>query len=110
MPAALRGARTLRVLLLEDDLDLGKALAKALTQEGYAPQWLRRVHDARAVLAHESFAIALLDIGLPDGSGLELLRCLREQRNPLPVLLLTACDAIEDRVRGLDAGVDDYLP
>lgn len=100
----------MRVLLLEDDLQLGKALAKALTQEGFAPQWLRRIQEARALLEHEPFAIALLDIGLPDGSGIELLRWLREQHSALPVLLLTARDAVEDRVRGLDAGADDYLP
>lgn len=105
-----KGEAAVRVLLLEDDLQLGKALAKALAQEGFAPQWLRRIQEARALLEHETFAIALLDIGLPDGSGIELLQWLREQHRSLPVLLLTARDAVEDRVRGLDAGADDYLP
>lgn len=100
----------MRVLLLEDDLQLGKALTKALTQEGFAPQWLRRVQEARSLLEYETFAAALLDIGLPDGSGLDLLQWLRTRGNALPVLLLTARDAVEDRVRGLDAGADDYLP
>jgi two-component system response regulator QseB len=100
----------LKVLLLEDDLQLGKALTKALAQEGFAPQWLRRVQEARSILEYEIFAAALVDIGLPDGSGLDLLQWLRTRGNALPVLLLTARDAVEDRVRGLDAGADDYLP
>lgn len=99
----------MRLLLLEDDLHLGKALTKALAQEGFAPQWLRRVQDARALLEQEGFAIALVDIGLPDGSGLELLRSIRARGDPLPILLLTARDAIDERVAGLDAGADDYL-
>lgn len=99
----------MRLLLLEDDLHLGKGLAKALTQEGFSPQWLRRVQDARALLEQESVAIALLDIGLPDGSGLELLRWIRARGDPVPILLLTARESIEDRVAGLDAGADDYL-
>lgn len=99
----------MRLLLLEDDLHLGKALAKALTQEGFSPQWLRRVQEVRTLLAQETFAIALIDIGLPDGSGLELLRWIRARGHSLPILLLTARDAINDRVAGLDAGADDYL-
>lgn len=99
----------MRLLLLEDDLHLGKALTKALAQEGFSPQWLRRVQDARALLGQEAFVIALVDIGLPDGSGLELLRWIRARRDPLPILLLTARHTINDRVAGLDAGADDYL-
>lgn len=100
----------LKVLLLEDDLQLGRALTKALAQEGFTPQWMRRVQEARSILEYETFVAALVDIGLPDGSGLELLQWLRTRGNALPVLLLTARDAVEDRVRGLDAGADDYLP
>lgn len=99
----------MRLLLLEDDLQLGRALTQALTKEGFSPQWLRRVQDARALLAHEGFAIALVDIGLPDGSGLELLRWIRAGGASLPILLLTARDTVSDRVAGLDAGADDYL-
>lgn len=100
----------MKLLLLEDDLQLGRALTKALAQEGFAPQWMRRVQEARSILEYETFVAALVDIGLPDGSGLELLQWLRTRGNALPVLLLTARDAVEDRVRGLDAGADDYLP
>ncbi len=103
----------MRLLLLEDDLQLGKALQTALTQSEFQSVWVRRMLDAKAMLETESFAAALLDIGLPDGSGLDVLSWLRASdapRNTLPVIMLTARDAIDDRVRGLDAGADDYLP
>lgn len=100
----------MRLLLLEDDLQLGKALQTALTQSEFQSIWVRRVLDAKAMLAAESFAAALLDIGLPDGSGLDVLTWLRANGNNIPVIMLTARDAIDDRVRGLDAGADDYLP
>lgn len=103
----------MRLLLLEDDLQLGKALQTALTQSEFQSIWVRRVLDAKAMLAAEPFAAALLDIGLPDGSGLDVLAWLRASdapRNSMPVIMLTARDAVDDRVRGLDAGADDYLP
>ena len=100
----------MRLLLLEDDLQLGKALQTALTQSEFQSVWVRRAFDAKALLKTEPFAAALLDIGLPDGSGLEVLAWLRASGNTLPVIMLTARDAVDDRVRGLDAGADDYLP
>jgi two-component system, OmpR family, response regulator QseB len=100
----------MRLLLLEDDLQLGKALQTALTQSEFQSIWVRRVLDAKAMLAAEPFAAALLDIGLPDGSGLDVLAWLRCTGNSIPVIMLTARDAVDDRVRGLDAGADDYLP
>jgi two-component system, OmpR family, response regulator QseB len=100
----------MRLLLLEDDLQLGKALQTALTQSEFQSIWVRRVLDAKAMLAAEPFAAALLDIGLPDGSGLDVLAWLRSTGNSIPVIMLTARDAVDDRVRGLDAGADDYLP
>jgi two-component system, OmpR family, response regulator QseB len=100
----------MRLLLLEDDLQLGKALQTALMQSEFQSIWVRRVVDAKAMFEAELFAIALLDIGLPDGSGLEVLSWLRNKGNNLPVIMLTARDAVDDRVRGLDAGADDYLP
>lgn len=100
----------MRLLLLEDDLQLGKALQTALTQSEFQSIWVRRVLDAKAILAAEPFAAALLDIGLPDGSGLDVLAWLRGAGNNIPVIMLTARDAVDDRVRGLDAGADDYLP
>ncbi len=103
----------MRILLLEDDLQLGKALQAALTQSEFQPIWVRRVQDAKAILETETFALALLDIGLPDGSGLDVLAWLRKpsrENNTLPVIMLTARDTVDDRVQGLDAGADDYLP
>ena len=100
----------MRLLLLEDDLQLGKALQTALTQSEFQSVWVRRVLDAKAMLEAEPFAAALLDIGLPDGSGLDVLAWLRKCGNTLPIMMLTARDAVDDRVRGLDAGADDYLP
>ena len=100
----------MRLLLLEDDLQLGKALQTALMQSEFQSIWVRRVTDAKSVLETERFAVALLDIGLPDGSGLEVLSWLRKSGNSLPVMMLTARDAVDDRVRGLDTGADDYLP
>lgn len=100
----------MRVLLLEDDLQLGKALQIALAQSEFQPIWVRRIVDAKAMFETEQFAVALLDIGLPDGSGLELLSWLRKRGKTLPVMMLTARDAVDDCVRGLDAGADDYLP
>lgn len=100
----------MRLLLLEDDLQLGKALQTALTQSEFQSIWVRRVLDAKTMLAVEPFTAALLDIGLPDGSGLDVLAWLRASGNAIPVIMLTARDAVDDRVRGLDAGADDYLP
>jgi two-component system, OmpR family, response regulator QseB len=100
----------MRLLLLEDDLQLGKALQSALTQSEFQPIWVRRVIDAKTMLETEQFSAVLLDIGLPDGSGLDVLAWLRKNGNSVPVIMLTARDTVDDRVRGLDAGADDYLP
>jgi two-component system, OmpR family, response regulator QseB len=100
----------MRLLLLEDDLQLGKALQLALTQSEFQPIWVRRVVDAKTIIETEQFSAALIDIGLPDGSGLDVLKWLRKNKNSMPVIMLTARDAVDDRVRGLDAGADDYLP
>jgi two-component system, OmpR family, response regulator QseB len=100
----------MRLLLLEDDLQLGKALHTALAQSDFHVVWVRRVQEAKALLATETYAAALLDIGLPDGSGLEVLSWLRQQGNSVPVVMLTARDSIEDRIEGLDGGADDYMP
>jgi two-component system, OmpR family, response regulator QseB len=100
----------MRIFLLEDDLHLGKALQTALIQSGSATVWVRRVHDAKQQLEAELFDIVLLDIGLPDGSGLDVLVSLREAKHTIPVIMLSAKDAVEDRIKGLDLGADDYLP
>jgi DNA-binding response OmpR family regulator len=100
----------MKLILVEDDLQLGKALAAALANTEFVPTWVRRVVDAKDLLSRNEFALALFDIGLPDGSGLDLLEWLRAQGSRLPVMMLTARDTVDDRVRGLDSGADDYLP
>jgi two-component system, OmpR family, response regulator QseB len=100
----------MQVLLLEDDLQLGKALCAGLAQSQFQPVWVRRVEDANDKLATISFVAALLDIGLADGSGLDVLAAMRRAGNNLPVMMLTARDSLDDRIHGLDAGADDYLP
>lgn len=98
------------VLLLEDDLELGAALHKALERAGHTTQWVRLAHTARDALADGSFCLAILDITLPDGSGLDVLAWLRDRQLGVPVMMLTARAAVADRVYALDHGADDYLP
>ena len=100
----------MRLLLLEDDLQLGKALQTALSQSEFQTVWVRRVQEAKALLSTDTFAVVLLDIGLPDGSGLDVLGWLRGQSNAVPVIMLTARNAVDDRIEGLDMGADDYMP
>lgn len=100
----------MRLLLLEDDLQLGKALQAALKQSEFQIVWVRRVQEAKALLATETYAVVLLDIGLPDGSGLDVLAWIRKQGSTVPVVMLTARDAVNDRIEGLDMGADDYMP
>jgi len=103
----------MRLLLVEDDRMIGDSLRQALRDEGYAVDWVYDAKAARATLATERFDLVLLDIGLPQpellGTGLDVLRSLRERRDTTPVIVLTARDALGDRVAGLDAGADDYL-
>lgn len=99
----------MRILLVEDDALLGDGLRAGLRQAGFPADWVRDGAAARAALSAEAFAAMVLDLGLPKLSGLELLRQLRAGGNALPVLILTARDAIADRIAGLDAGADDYL-
>jgi two-component system, OmpR family, response regulator QseB len=98
-----------RLLLVEDDAMIGEAIRAGLKREGFAVDW---VHDAAAaarVLDSEPFELLLLDLGLPGSDGLTLLKSLRSRGATLPVLIITARDAVSDRVAGLDAGGDDYL-
>jgi DNA-binding response OmpR family regulator len=99
----------MRVLLVEDDRLLGDALQAGLREAGYAVEWLRDGIAAEVALAAEPFGAVVLDLGLPRLSGLELLRRIRGRGDRTPVVVLTARDAIDDRVRGLDLGADDYL-
>lgn len=100
----------MHILLVEDDIDLGAALQRALHGHGFTCTWVRDVRDARAqVAASELFACVVLDLGLPDGEGLDLLRNWRRHQVLLPVIVLTARDAVASRVDGLEAGSDDYV-
>jgi DNA-binding response OmpR family regulator len=102
----------MRILLLEDDAELAELLALGLRNESYAVDVARTRAEAEALLRTVEFDVACLDLGLPDGDGLELLRRLPEDpglQRPHRTLVLTARDAVEDRVAGLDAGADDYL-
>lgn len=99
----------MKILLIEDDLQLGKAVARAMEQSGFEICWVRMVKDALTQMAQPNFAVILLDLGLPDGSGLDCLQQLRATGDTTPVLVLTARDALEDKVVVLDAGADDYL-
>lgn len=99
----------MRLLLVEDDPLLGDGVRIGLTQEGYTVDWLTDGASAEAALKTQRYELAVLDIGLPQCSGLEVLKRLRERGDDLPVLILTARDTVRDRVTGLDAGADDYL-
>lgn len=96
------------LLLVEDDLPLGNALLKLL-QQSYRVQWLRSLATARSHVELAEYDAVLLDLGLPDGDGVEWLRSMRDSGWQTPVLIISARDALDDRVRGLDTGADDYL-
>ncbi len=98
----------MRILLVEDDGLLGDGIQAGLRQTGFTVEWVRDGLAAEAAVAVEPFAAIVLDLGLPGLSGIEVLRRLRAARNRTPVLILTAQDAVDDRIRGLDAGADDY--
>jgi two-component system response regulator QseB len=99
----------MNILLIEDDLDLGNGIRIALQDSGMDVTWVRRLGDAQRQLDTVAHDLVLLDLGLPDGDGLQLLQRLRRDHRTLPVLILTARDALEDRLLGLDSGADDYL-
>lgn len=99
----------MKILLIEDDLDLGNGVRIALGDQGMDVVWVRQLTDAEAHLLTGGCDLVLLDLNLPDGDGLQLLARLRRERQSLPVLILSARDALNDRLRGLDSGADDYL-
>lgn len=99
----------MKLLLVEDDLDLGNGIRIALLDQGMDVVWVRRLDDAQRTLDHGLFDMVVLDLGLPDGDGLDLLARLQRARQRLPVLILSARDSVADRLRGLDCGADDYL-
>ena len=99
----------MRILIVEDDLVLADGLKNSLTQSGYAVDLMTSGIDADGVLAYLTFDLVLLDLSLPKLSGFEVLKRLRGRGSKMPVLILTANDDIDNRVKGLDLGADDYL-
>jgi len=98
-----------RILLVEDDSLLGEAVRDGLRQEGYVVDWVPDGGTALAALSTSNFSALVLDLGLPDGDGLSVLRWLRQHGETTPVVIVTARDRVSDRIGGLDAGADDYL-
>src|SRR4051812_1781034 len=99
----------MRLLLVEDESRLIELLRTALDRAGFVVDVAAKRCDAAAALQTSNYDAMILDLGLPDGDGLDLLQQLRNRSSSLPVLILTARDSISDRVRGLDTGADDYL-
>jgi two-component system response regulator QseB len=99
----------MRLLLVEDDTMVGEAVRAGLRQDGFAVDWVTDGEQAQTALSLEAYEIVLLDLGLPKKDGLHVLKSLRGSGNRIPVMILTARDALSDRVNGLDAGADDYL-
>jgi two-component system, OmpR family, response regulator QseB len=99
----------MHLLLIEDDLDLGRALQSALKVEGLTSEWLRRVADAPMATDLQNFDCVLLDLTLPDGHGLDLLKRWRSHGSLTPVIVVTALGEVKDRLLGLDSGADDFI-
>jgi len=99
----------MRVLLIEDDKILGAAVRDQIAAEGHSVDWVARLDAARDHIGSAAYDLLLLDLMLPDGRGLGLLRDLRTRGNVTPVIILTAMDQLSDRIEGLNAGADDYL-
>lgn len=99
----------MRLLVIEDDSLIARSVERALSPLGNTVEVFTTHAEAHAALSHDRFDLVLLDLGLPDGDGLNLLAALRNRGDTTPVLILTARDGIDDRVSGLDLGADDYL-
>jgi two-component system, OmpR family, response regulator QseB len=99
----------MRVLLIEDDDMIAQGLQTALRQAGFAVDWMRDGNSGAAALQSVQFDVVLLDLGLPQRDGIEVLRGLRKRGDATPVIILTARDEIQHRIAGLDAGADDYI-
>ncbi|PAA12456.1 response regulator [Pseudomonas fragi] len=99
----------MRILLVEDDPMIGDAIQGALTDASYATDWVQNGTSAFSALDTHHYDLVLLDLGLPGLDGLDVLARIRARNNPVPLLVITARDSLEDRVRGLDGGADDYL-
>jgi len=100
---------SMRILVIEDDSLLGDGIKAGLAQAGFTVDWVKDGVAGELALKTESHAAVVLDLGLPRRTGLDVLLRMRDERNKTPVLILTARDAIEDRIKGLDSGADDYM-
>src|SRR5262245_30263689 len=99
----------MRLLIVEDNEELAALLAAGLQKAGHDNDVLHTAADARSALSTTRYAAVILDLGLPDGDGLNILREIRHREDPVPVLVLTARGSVDDRVSGLRSGADDYL-
>jgi DNA-binding response OmpR family regulator len=99
----------MRLLLIEDNGRIGEAITSGLTREGFAVDWRRTLEEAFEARSLAVYDLVLLDLGLPDGDGLDVVRRMRRERDATPILILTARGELGDRVTGLDLGADDYL-
>src|SRR3984893_15548636 len=100
----------MKILIVEDQERLGQFLERGLKECSYTVGWVRTCKDALDALAESSYDVIILDLGLPDGDGVDMLRQWRASGFNEPVLILSARDSVEDRIKGLDVGADDYLP
>jgi two-component system response regulator QseB len=99
----------MRLLLVEDDRMIGESVQKGLRQDGFSVDWVQDGASAELALETERYDCVLLDLGLPKKDGLDVLRGMRAKRDAAPVVVITARDAVPDRIKGLDTGADDYL-
>ena len=104
-----RAGHAMRLLVVEDNVALGRDIARAFQAKGHTVGHVESGDDADTVLRTQAYDLVILDVGLPELDGLEVLRRLRHRKSRIPVLVLTARDALEDRVQGLNLGADDYL-
>jgi DNA-binding response OmpR family regulator len=100
----------MRLLLIEDEISLGSVVKEGLESANYRVDWATTGSEGMRLLNEETFALLLLDVMLPDVDGWTICERLRRRRDATPILMLTALDSVEDRVRGLESGADDYLP
>lgn len=99
----------MRLLLVEDDAMLGRAMRQGLDDAGFTVDWVQDGRSAELALATGVYDLAVMDLGLPGRDGMALLEDLRSRRDPIPVIVVTARDAVTDRIAGLNAGADDYV-
>jgi DNA-binding response OmpR family regulator len=99
----------MRILIVEDDIDIGQSLMRALKDAGYVVDWIRDGASAKEAMLGNAYSIVLLDLGLPGSDGIDVLSTVRNRGCTTPVLIVTARDDIDTRIRGLDIGADDYL-